>query len=265
MHVADDPPFIQDSGWAEVIRYSSQRCGRGLSCYADCAPGYDEGFGHGYTTDNGDTYKASQYAARSVLLSYLPIAPPRHYFLLITRHLRSIPPCHQCPHHASPCRKSFLPEAADKSSFWAYGCWYMSNVQTGIFVSVGRSLRVRNRTHAHQLLGIPVGRRGKKKAPLRCSRDMAIAWKRWGRLLLTRELSWPPIPVRRSWSCMPMPPLLPPSRCIIPRGTGRRMEHRLPSWRQALLHYGPPAGLHIHPVPTCSWWPLRAPLLLGRL
>ena len=73
MHVADDPPFIQDSGWAEVIRYSSQRCGRGLSCYADCAPGYDEGFGHGYTTDNGDTYKASQYAARSVLLSYLPI------------------------------------------------------------------------------------------------------------------------------------------------------------------------------------------------
>ena len=99
MHVADAPPFIQDSGWAEVIRYSSQRCGRGLSCYADCAPGYDEGFGHGYTTDNGDTYKASQNAARSVLLSYLPLAPPRHYFLLITRHLRSIPPCHQCPHH----------------------------------------------------------------------------------------------------------------------------------------------------------------------
>ena len=70
---------------------------------------------------------------------------------------------------------------------------YMSNVRTGIFVSVGRSLRVRNRTHVHQLLGIPVGRRGKKKARLRCpSRHMARAWKRRGRLLShTCSCSWP--------------------------------------------------------------------------
>ena len=50
---------------------------------------------------------------------------------------------------------SFFPEAASPTSVWPYGCFYFMHVDSGIYVNVGRSLRVETRRHAHRFLGIP--------------------------------------------------------------------------------------------------------------